>query len=75
MIIRIKEIDPNSIRPIKSWLKDLGIYEHDDEYQFEFYGYEYNKAGDLEFYPIIHFKRDDLLAGPELTEFILKFGV
>ena len=74
MIIRIKEINPDSIRPIRKWLMYRGIYERDDEYQFEYYGYEYNDTGDLEFYPIIHFKRDNLLSGPELTEFTLRFG-
>lgn len=75
MIIRIRETDFLNVTPIRKWLDNLGIYENDYQYQFEWYGYEYNKEGDLQFYPIINFKQDNLLSGPELTEFILRWGV
>lgn len=74
MIIRIRETNFFNVTPIRKWLKNRGIYEYDNEYRFEYSGYEYNDRGDLQFYPIIHFDRDNLLSGPELTEFILKFG-
>lgn len=75
MIIRIKDFDFSNAPVIRVWLNDRGLFEQDHQYQFEYYGYEYNEEGDLQFYPIIHFKQDNLLSGPELTEFILKFGI
>ena len=80
MIIRIKEDLFLNVTPIRKWLESRGIEgtgpnsKQGHEYQFEYYGYEYNRAGDLQFYPIIHFKRDDMLTGPDLTEFVLRFG-
>ena len=74
MIVRIREELFLNVTPVRSWLANLGIYEADHEYHFEYYGYEYNKAGDLQFYPIVHFKRDNMLTGPELTEFALRFS-
>jgi hypothetical protein len=75
MIIPIRETDFFSVTPIRTWLQERGLHEQDHQYQFEWYGCDYNLGGDLEFYPVIHFKKDNLLTPAELTEFVLRWGV